>query len=84
MAKDELETMIVFDIVNDEWARTVHQHSSRQKKGAHFVERLLFPRDSRTMLSGETLSSFFEAQTNEGNQWIEFSTDPIFILLHLI
>lgn len=29
--------MIVFEIVNDEWARSVHQHKSRQKKGAHYV-----------------------------------------------
>ena len=61
-----------------------HNQVNRMQKGAHFVERPLFPRDSRTMVSGESLSSFFEAQTNKGNQWIEFSTDPISLLLHLI
>merc|ERR1712123_17943 len=37
MSRAELETILLFQRVNDDWVREVHMFSSIKKKGMHFV-----------------------------------------------
>ena len=64
MSHSELETLLLFQRVSEDWVREVHMFSSIKKKGKHFV--VFRNRNNKKVLGLKQLQSHLDQEGHDG------------------